>query len=225
MSDPSFGQVAIVDYGLGNLYSVQHACFHAGLNAVITSDRREILKASAVILPGTGAFSDAMHMLNHLDLVNVLQDISVSSKILMGICLGMQLMMSESYEFGRHSGLKIFTGSVVRIDHPHEGEIPLKIPQIGWNNIWQPSTPLRTWNMTLLEGIASGEYMYFVHSFIVQPTDPSLVLSFSHYGNLQYCSSISTGNVFTCQFHPERSGLEGLKIYHNLARRLRGIEG
>jgi glutamine amidotransferase len=229
MHVPKFSKTAIVDFGLGNLYSVKHACAYVGLPAIITSSKQDILSADAVILPGVGAYGDAMSTLRKLDLVSVLRDIAASSTPFVGICLGVQLLMTESYEFGRHRGLDIIEGPVVRFSDPMNDNRRLKVPQIGWNHIYSPkqkNTSKRTcWNNTLLEGVANGEHMYFVHSYIVQPKDSSVVLSTSRYGNVEFCSSLQHQNVFACQFHPERSGVEGLKIYHNLARYLRSTSG
>jgi glutamine amidotransferase len=207
-------QVAIVDYSLGNLYSVKHACGHVGLHAEITSSKAGIANARAVILPGVGAYGDAMATLHRLDLVGVLRDFAASGKLLIGICLGVQLLMTESFEFGRHDGLGIIEGQVVPFDHPREGERMLKVPQIGWNHVCHAENA--RWDGTLLDGVADGEYMYFVHSYIVQPRDPGVILSTTRYGQIEFCSSVQRGNVFACQFHPERSGIKGLKIYKNL---------
>jgi imidazole glycerol-phosphate synthase subunit HisH len=161
-----------------------------------------------------------MLTLHRLDLVSVLRDIAESPKPLVGICLGLQLLMTESYEFGQHKGLDIIEGPVVRFDAPKEKERILKVPQIGWNRIFQSMEEL-PWHGTMLEGIEEGEYMYFVHSYIVQPQDSNVILSTSSYGHTEFCSSIQIGNVFACQFHPERSGPNGLQIYNNLANRLK----
>lgn len=214
-------EAAIVDYGLGNLYSVKHACGHVGLQAEITSSKEAIANARVVILPGVGAYGDAMATLHRLDLVSVLKDIAASGKPLIGICLGVQLLMTESFEFGRHKGLGIIEGQVVPFDQPREGERMLKVPQIGWNRVWHPENA--RWEDTLLNGVADGEYMYFVHSYIVQPEDPAVILSMSRYGQIEFCSSVQCGNVFACQFHPERSGAAGLKVYWNLARLIHAI--
>jgi glutamine amidotransferase len=212
--------VAIVDYGLGNLFSVKQACTFVGLNSIITKSKKDILDADAVILPGVGAYGDAMLTLHRLGLVNVLRDIVESLKPLVGICLGLQLLMTESYEFGYHKGLGIIEGPVVRFDRTKEKERMLKVPQIGWNRIFQPVNGSR-WHGTLLDRIDDGEYMYFVHSYTVQPQDGNVILSTSRYGHIEFCSSIQSGNVFACQFHPERSGPKGLQIYNNLANRLK----
>jgi imidazole glycerol-phosphate synthase subunit HisH len=220
-------KIAIVDHGLGNLYSVKHACRHVGLDATITSSKSDILNAAAVILPGVGAFGDAMVTLHRLDLVSVLREIAASSKPLIGVCLGVQLLMSESHEFGRHKGLGIIEGAVVHFDNPKEDEKVLKVPQIGWNRICKPAAKADTdqdpWMDTLLDGTRDGEYMYFVHSYIVQPQDVNVILSKSRYGHIEFCSSVQLRNVFACQFHPERSGVHGIEMYRNLARQLQRV--
>jgi imidazole glycerol-phosphate synthase subunit HisH len=124
-------------------------------------------------------------------------------------------LMTESHEFGRHQGLGLIDGPVVRFDRPIERERALKVPQIGWNRIVSTGQP---WTGTLLDGVADRAHMYFVHSYIVQPQDPDVMLSTSCYGQIEFCSSLRRGNIFACQFHPERSGAEGLKVYRNLAR-------
>jgi glutamine amidotransferase len=208
-----------VDYSLGNLFSVKHACEHVGMQATITNDRQTILQADAVLLPGVGAFGDAMETLSDLDLITVLQDIAVSPKPLVGICLGIQLLMTESFEFGRHRGLGIIEGTVVRFDNPREGPQTLKVPEICWNRITQRGP----WEGTLLDGVPNEAHMYFVHSYIAQPQDPAVVLSTTRYGDVEFCSSLRKGTVFACQFHPERSGTVGLKMYQNLAAQLRSM--
>ena len=214
-------KVAIVDYGMGNLFSISQACQHVGLDVIISASRQEILEADAVILPGIGAFGDAMATLKRLDLVDVLQEVAAAGKPLVGICLGLQLLMTESFEFERHQGLGIIKGQVVRFDHPKEGERRLKVPQVGWNSIHQTNVKQNgngnSWADSPLQQIREGEFMYFVHSYIVQPEDANVVLSTSRYGQIEFCSSIRTRNIFACQFHPERSGTEGLKIYRSLA--------
>jgi len=219
---------AIVDYGLGNLFSIRRACDYAGISVTVTSSKEEILGADLVILPGVGAFGDAMATLNRLDLIGVLQDVAASGKHLVGICLGVQLLMTESSEFGRHRGLGIIEGPVVRFENPLEESRLLKVPQVQWNRIVRPEGPERKnegWKGTPLEGVVEGEFFYFVHSFYVCPTDRSVVLSMSRYGGIEFCSSLRQGNVFACQFHPERSGPVGLKIYNNIARIVGVIKG
>jgi len=226
MSEEQAPTVAIVDYGMGNLFSVEQACRHIGLNGIITTSPDDLAKSDGVILPGVGAFGDAMEALHSLGLVELLREIGASDKPLLGVCLGMQLLMTESYEFGHCTGLGIIDGPVLRIE-----DESLKVPQIGWNSISVPVTTdwdgppkdsqENPWGNTNLAGLEDGEYMYFVHSFYVKPDDTTAVLATSQYGDLEFCSSINYRNIFACQFHPERSGNQGLKIYGNLARTLK----
>lgn len=212
---------AVVDYGLGNLYSVQQACASVGIESHITAHHTTIVSADAVILPGMGAFGDAMDNLRRLAMVSLLRDLAASGKPMLGVCLGMQLFMSESFEFGQHEGLDLIAGDVVRFESPIETraidgkphDFALKVPQIGWNAL----CPARDWDGTLLGNVIPGTPMYFVHSFYVRPTDPTVALSTSRYGNIHFCSSLQHGNLFACQFHPERSGLPGINIYRQFA--------
>jgi imidazole glycerol-phosphate synthase subunit HisH len=228
---------AIVDYGLGNLYSVKHACEHVGLRPLVTSAWREIMAMPLVILPGVGAFGDAMDALRRLDLIAPLREIAASDQQLVGICLGMQLLMSESHEFGRHQGLGIVEGPVVRFANPVDvvGEgaeresRELKVPQVGWNRVYaDPSTPAggqgpppERWARSPLAGQPNGAFMYFVHSFYAVPVDAEVVLATSRYGNVDFCSALQYRNVFATQFHPERSGPRGIEVYRQFAARLR----
>ena len=216
--------VAIIDYGLGNLYSVQQACKSVGMKARITSNPFDLFDVDLVILPGVGAYGDAMAALHRLNLVEPLQKIAISHRWLMGICLGMQLLMSESYEFGVHKGLDIIPGKVISLPK-HEsikasdGSIrSLKVPQVGWNQIWRGET---SWDNFSLSGLVDGEHMYFVHSYYVEPEKKTMITSTTKYGQVEFCSSLQYNSVFACQFHPERSGVKGLKIYKNLARIVR----
>jgi len=208
-------QVAVVDFGLGNLFSVAQACQTVGLRPTITQDRQVIERADAVILPGVGAFGDAMETLRRLDLVGVLRDTPSRGVPLLGICLGVQLLMTESLEFGRHEGLGLIRGEVVPLRDPHEGARRLKVPQVGWNRL-HAAGGVERWNGTPLEGLPDETFMYFVHSFVVVPEDPSVVRSTTTYGGIEFCSSVSCGRIFACQFHPERSGARGLHVYENM---------
>ena len=210
---------------MGNLYSVHRACGLAGLSAEITCSKRKVMEADAVILPGVGAFGDAMLALQELGLVDALEHVVGAGKPLMGVCLGLQLFMAESFEFGHHKGLGFVAGSVTKFEHPMENGKRLKIPQVGWNRIWKaPPTEVALADGErrgrLLENVRDGEFMYFVHSFVVKPEDESLITTRSTYGSVEFCSSLETGNIFGCQFHPERSGTSGLTMYKNLARKL-----
>jgi len=209
-------KVAIINYGLGNLFSIKQACAINGLDGVITFEPEEILSAQAVILPGVGAFGSAMEALRRLQLIRVLKEFAASLKPFVGICLGMQLLLDKSYEFGEHQGLGIIKGLVVPFRQPKDdsGRI-LKVPQVGWNTIYK--TNLKLWDDSFLKDVSDQEFMYFVHSFYVKMSDSSICLSLSRYGDVEFCSSFKADNIFACQFHPERSGPEGLKVYKQLA--------
>lgn len=211
--------VAIVDYGVGNLFSVKHACRSVGIQASITSDKQEILSADAVILPGVGAFGNAIEALKRLDLISILRDVAASSKPFLGICLGMHLLMEESNEFGSYKGLGIIKGFVDRFENPVDiSGKRLKVPHVGWNYICkvEKSNVKDSWANTIFNGLESSEFMYFIHSFYVRPYDPHIGLSITRYGNTEFCSSFQCKNIFACQFHPERSGEKGILIYKNL---------
>ncbi|HEY0680473.1 MAG TPA: imidazole glycerol phosphate synthase subunit HisH [Chitinophagaceae bacterium] len=205
--------VVIIDYHLGNLFSVQQACRHLGADAKISSDKNELLAADYAILPGVGAFGDAMKTLEELDLINPIHDFIQSGKPFMGVCLGLQLLFSESEEFGNHKGLNIVEGLTRRFPAVNTDGQLLKVPQIEWNQIQHANGT--TWENSPLQECSEGEYMYFVHSYYVLPENKEVTLSTTTYGGLTYCSSIAKDNVFACQFHPERSGEHGLKIYRS----------
>lgn len=208
----SRAKIAIVDFSVGNLFSVQRACEIGGADAIITASPEQVRAADGVILPGVGAFDAAMTALHSSGLSAALRDTVVKGKPLLGVCLGLQLLMDESTEFGRHKGFGFIPGRVERLPNT-DGGAPLKVPHIGWNRVRQ-SAP-GSFGGTPLEGLSDGASMYFVHSFFVAPKDPVTIVSRTRYGSAEFASSLSHGNIFACQFHPERSGPEGLKIYRN----------
>jgi len=213
--------VAVVDYGLGNLYSIARACEHVGLEAKITGEASDLQSADAVLLPGVGAFADAMAALKERNLVAALKETAFAGKPMVGICLGLQLMMSESREFGAHEGLGLIEGTVERLpeDEPdalHDQGRMLKVPQVGWRPVSQPSAG--RWIETPLADTKPGTFQYFVHSYYVKPHDSSVVAAVSSFGDTEFCAAVKKDNIFACQFHPERSGPDGLAIYSNIAR-------
>jgi glutamine amidotransferase len=215
--------VAIVDYEAGNLFSVEHACKAVGLTPVITSRPEDIFQADALILPGVGAFGDAMKNLRKLDLIQPLLEFAESGKPFMGICLGMQLLFSRSEEFGEHDGLNLIDGDVVKFPPVNEYGEKNRIPQIGWNKITYPSEcGQKCWQDTPLEQITNGEFMYFVHSFYANPRISENILAVTSYGGLCYCSAVRNKNIFATQFHPEKSASEGIKIYRYWANKIIG---
>lgn len=204
-------KVAIVDYGLGNLFSINQVCEHLGMESVITADVKILADADALILPGVGAFADAMKNLQDNNLVDPLLEFVKSGRPFLGICLGMQLLFSESEEFGTHKGLDIIKGKVVRFPPVDEDGALNKVPQIQWNQIYKNTDEI--WANSPLRDIEDGTYMQFVHSYYTIPEDKNNVLSFTNYGGVTYASSIVQGNLTGFQFHPEKSSKQGLKIY------------
>ena len=196
--------IAIIDYDAGNIKSVEKALHYLGEEAVITRDRDTILGADRVILPGVGAFGDAMDKLRTYGLDKVIQEVVDQNTPFLGICLGLQLLFESSEESEGVEGLGILKGKVVRL--PEESD--LKIPHIGWNSLKYPN-PGR-----LFTGIAEDSYVYFVHSYYLQAKDPSIVTATTEYGTLIH-ASVEQGNVFACQFHPEKSSEVGMQILKN----------
>ena len=194
--------IAIVDYGVGNLFSLRCSLQSLGLDTAVTAEPEMIRKADRVILPGVGAFGDAIDKLRATGLDRIVLAEAASGKPLLGICLGMQLLFDRSYEFGEHEGLGLLHGSVV----PMQGNIPpeLKIPQMGWNAL------IKKRSHPLLNDVKEGDCVYFVHSFYAADCDDSLVAT-TEYGR-EMTAVVAKDNVMGCQFHPEKSGSVGLKI-------------
>ena len=190
---------AIIDYGAGNLFSVKNALDFLGVENIITKNPDDLIAADRLILPGVGAFPDAMRMLNESGLVEVIKE-QVKKKPLLGICLGMQMLFEKGYEFGETDGLGLIKGSV-KLMHP-EGNLP--VPHIGWNAL-EKNEPCR-----LLDRCADGEYVYFVHSFAAE-CDSKNVAAYCDYG-MKVPALVFEGNVYGAQFHPEKSGETGLDI-------------
>jgi len=198
--------IAIIDYQMGNLRSVQKGFEKVGHAATITSDPAELEKADRVVLPGVGAFGDAIAELRRRDLVQPIRDAVDSGKPFLGICLGLQLLFDVGYEGGEFEGLGILRGKVVRFDLPPT----LKVPHMGWNRC----TVKR--RAPILEGLADGTFFYFVHSYYGVPEDRNDVMLEADYGG-SFCAAVWRDNVFATQFHPEKSQADGLRILRNFA--------
>lgn len=196
--------VAIIDYDAGNIRSVEKAVTLLGHEAVVTRDRDAILSADHVILPGVGAFGDAMAKLRKYELVDTIREAVERELPFLGICLGLQLLFESSEEAPGIEGLGLLPGKILRIP---DGK-GLKIPHIGWNSLTFPNQG------RLFQGIAQGAYVYFVHSFYLQAGDPKIVTASTEYGTVIH-ASVERGNLFACQFHPEKSSEIGLKILQN----------
>ncbi len=215
--------IAIIDYKMSNLFSVKHACDYVGLNSIITHDKDDIMSAEAVILPGVGAFGDAMENLTKLDLISPIRDFAESGKPLMGICLGLQLLFTESEEFGNFKGLNIINGRVVRFSNNSAEGAKIKIPHVGWSQIFR-SDNTSLWGNSPLRLIPEGEYMYFIHSYYIVPENSAIKLTLTSYGGIEFCSSIISKNIFALQFHPEKSAMEGVRIFKDWINYYKGEE-
>ena len=198
--------IGIIDYGVGNLFSLCSSCTAIGQEAFVSGDAAELSKADRLILPGVGAFGDAAEKLRTTGMADFVRSQAAQGKPLLGICLGMQLLFEKSYEYGCHEGLGLLAGQVV----PMEGKLPadLKIPHMGWN-------ALEVRGGRLLEGL-NGQYVYFVHSFFAENCGDSLS-AVTGYG-IPITAAVEKGNVFGCQFHPEKSGNVGLSILRRFAQ-------
>lgn len=198
--------IAIIDYGMGNLRSVQKGFERVGHEAIITSNPAEVDAAEKVVLPGVGAFEDAMTELGARGMIDPVLGAIESGRPFLGICLGLQLLFDTSYENGRHQGLGVLAGEVVRFELPQE----YSIPHMGWNQlVFRSSSPL-------LEGIEEGRHFYFVHSYYVVPKDPEVIAVETDYGG-SFCSMVRRDNLYATQFHPEKSQADGLRMLRNFA--------
>jgi len=202
--------IAIIDYGMGNLRSVQKGFEHTGHEAVVTSDAKTILNADKVVLPGVGAFSDCMKNLEQNGLIDAVRKSISSGKPFLGICLGLQLLFTESEEFGTSKGLDIIKGRVIRFkgpafDTPNSALGTLKIPHMGWNSLTYKRRP------PALADVSENSHVYFVHSYHVVPDDKTVIATTTPYG-IEFVSSIWKDNILAVQFHPEKSQALGLSI-------------
>lgn len=206
--------IAVVDYGLGNLFSITKALSLFTDTSVVTDDAQTLLSADAVIIPGVGAFAVGMEGLLSRGLVDPLKQIAGSGRPILGICLGAQLMLETGFEFGEHKGLGIIPGRVERFS-PQVAQ-NMKIPHVGWNTLSRPKAAF--WKGTILEGLRDEEMVYFVHSYIMIPDNPLNSLGQAEYGGHEFCAVTKHENVYGTQFHPEKSGETGLRIIHNFIR-------
>ena len=197
--------IAIIDYGIGNLGSVKNALDYLGLDNVITSDKNVILSADKVILPGVGAFADAINTFRNRGFDVVLNEFIKTGKPVLGICVGMQMLFEYSNEFGRHKGLGIMKGEIIKFNESKDNSY--KIPQMGWNQIEVVD------DNPLLKGL-NGKDVYFVHSYHLIGNDENII-AYTEYAGVKYGSAVKKNNVYACQFHPEKSGETGLQILRN----------
>ena len=199
--------IAIMNYGIGNLGSVKNALDYLGFESKITSDKEEILSADKVILPGVGAFNDAMETFKSYGFIEVVDELMKKNTPILGICVGMQMLFSESHEYGIHKGLGLLKGKIIRFENEVNG-ISYKIPQIGWNQIHVVK------DNPLLKGLDKKD-VYFVHSYYLSDADDIDIIAKTEYAGVTYGSAVRKGNLFATQFHPEKSGEVGLQILKN----------
>lgn len=205
--------VSIIDYGVGNLLSVARAFQHFNATVNIVSSPEDILNADRLVLPGVGAFEDGMKGLTELNFADPIKQFAKSGKPFLGICLGMQMMLSRSCEFGEHQGLDLISGDVVSIPLHGKDGTPHKIPHIGWNEL-NSLAPNESWSNTILKDTPEKSSVYFVHSFMAVPARSEHRLADTVYNGQIISAVIQNENVYGCQFHPEKSGEVGLKIIH-----------
>ncbi len=198
--------IVVVDYGMGNLRSVQKGFERIGAEAVVSRDVKDIENAGKLVLPGVGAFPECMNNLGRFGLIDPILEFIRSGRPFLGICLGLQLLFETSEEFGIHKGLGIIPGTVKAFSR----SMGLKIPHMGWNEVYFEK------NVPIFEGISEGTYLYFVHSYYVEPNEAASVAARTEYG-ITFTSAIWLNNVFAVQFHPEKSQENGLKILKNFA--------
>ena len=201
------GKVIVVDYGMGNLRSVAKALETVGIDVKVSSEKQDIRDGKALVVPGVGAFGDAIKNLDKLGLIDEIVKSVENGKPYFGICLGLQILYEYGYEFGKHKGLGILKGDVVKF----ENRDSFKIPHMGWNQIWKKNDKF------MYEGIKDGEYFYFVHSFYVRPKEKETVSSTTDYIN-EFCSAVERENIWAVQYHPEKSQKAGLKLLSNFKK-------
>ena len=205
-------KITIIDYGCGNILNLARAIKFIGYEVEITHDKNKIINSSHVVLPGVGAFGNAMKQIEKYNLHSTILEYAKSNKPLLGICLGMQILLTVSYEFGVHKGLGLIEGKVIKISNEKNKEI--KIPHMGWNEIY-PNNNKKEWKNKILKSSSIGKSFYFVHSFVCITKDYDSTIAVCNYSDISIPAVIATGNVYGCQFHPEKSADNGLAVLKN----------
>ena len=205
-------KITIIDYGCGNILNLARAIKFIGYEVDITHEKNKIINSSYVILPGVGAFGNAMKQIEKYNLHNTILEYAKSNKPLLGICLGMQILLSVSYEFGVHKGLGLIEGKVIKISNEKNKEI--KIPHMGWNEIY-PNSDKKEWKNKILNNAMIGKSFYFVHSFVCLTKNPNSTIAICNYSGISIPAVVSFNNIFGCQFHPEKSADDGLGVLKN----------
>lgn len=204
-------KIVIIDYGIGNVKSMYNAFFNIGIKPEVTFDKQTILNADAVVLPGVGAFNKGMENLNERGLFQIIHEYIKKGNPFLGVCLGMQMLLEESDEFGLTPGLGLIKGKVVKLPIlPYSEE---KLPHVSWNELNEPQKG--RWKGTIFENIPVNTDAYFVHSFVAEPTNEKDILATTNYAGVDFCSAVQHENIYGTQFHPEKSSNRGLSILTN----------
>ena len=206
--------ITIADYGVGNLYSVRSALEHCGATHVMAKTYDEVITADRLLLPGVGAFGDSMKSMHRRGMFDAVRDFAAKERPLLGICLGMQMLLSDSLEFGLNDGLGLISGHVQMIPDTSADGQPHRVPHVGWAPIFSPPSSSQ-WNTSLLKGIAQDTAFYFVHSLHSVPDDPSHLIANCDYDGRALGAVVQNGSIFGCQFHPEKSAEAGLTVIKN----------
>ena len=209
--------VMIIDNGISNILNIVRGFQYWGLDVKLIDKPEELMGASRIVLPGVGAFNDGMEVLKSKKLVEPLIDFSKSGKPLLGVCLGMQMLLDFSEEFGEHAGLGLIPGRVKPIPLQKSNLLKRKVPNIGWSEIYSGADP-KYWEDSILSQTAQGEPFYFVHSFMAIPENQDFVLAKTDYDGCNIAAVIRRDNIYGCQFHPEKSGIEGLKLLEEFSK-------
>ena len=205
-------KITIVDYGCGNILNLARAVKFLGYDAEITRENKKIINSSHIILPGVGAFGNAIKQLEKYNLHKTILEYAKLDKPLLGICVGMQILFTVSYELGVHKGLGLVEGEVIKISNKKNKEI--KIPHIGWNELY-PNNDKKEWKNKILNNSLIGKSFYFIHSFVCLTKNPNSTIAVCNYSGISIPAIVSVGNIFGCQFHPEKSADNGLTILKN----------
>ena len=209
-------KITLIDYDMGNIFNVIRAFESLDCEVELTKDPEKIVKAERLVLPGVGAFEDGISNLKKLNLDKAISEFIKTTRPILGICIGMQLMMTKSEENGLHAGLNLIKGDVVRFDENNSGKNGYKIPQIGWNFLIEKKNfSVSKSQKNILKGLSKSPSMYFLHSYFVRPKDENIAITETHYGKNTFCSAFKKENVIGFQFHPERSGKDGLLLLKN----------